>query len=98
MDAERISVEHPGIILKEEFRDPLGLTQHKLAEASGIPKGRISEIIHGKRAISAETGIRLSRALGLSDGYFYGLQTDYDVRLAQRAFAELGVGIVSVIT
>ena len=70
MRAKYIEIEHPGVILKEEFLDPLNLTQSRLAQVTGIPKGRISEIIHGKRDVTAETGIRISRALGLSDGFF----------------------------
>ena len=98
MDAEYIELEHPGLILKEEFLDPLEVTQSQLSEVTGIPKGRISEIVNGKRAITAETGIRLSRALGLSDGFFYGLQTDYNSRQAQRTLDGLGINVVSVVT
>lgn len=98
MDAEYIEIEHPGVILKEEFLDPLKVTQSQLSEVTGIPKGRISEIMNGKRAITAETGIRLSRAFGLSDGFFYGLQTDYNSRLAQQKLEGLGINVVSVVT
>lgn len=94
---ESIDIEHPSVILKEEFLEPLKITQNLLAEASGIPKGRISEIVNGKRAITAETGIRISRALGLSDSYFYSLQTDYNSRVAQRLLDSQGVNVVSVV-
>lgn len=97
MQTEFIEIEHPGVILKEEFLIPLGVTQNELAQSTGIPKGRVSEIIHGKRDVTAETGIRISRALGLSDGYFYGLQTDYNSRKAQRKLAELGVEVVALV-
>ncbi|MBX2819577.1 MAG: HigA family addiction module antidote protein [Rhodothermaceae bacterium] len=98
MHAKYIEIDHPGIILKEEFLDPLNLTQSRLARVTGIPKGRISEIIHGKRDVTAETGIRISRALGLSDGYFYGLQTDYNSRKAQQKLDKLGVEVISLVS
>ena len=95
---EYIEIEHPGVILKEEFLEPLEITQSLLSEVTGIPKGRISEIVNSKRAITADTGIRISRALGLSDSFFYGLQTDYNSRLAQRELDALGVNVVSVVS
>jgi addiction module HigA family antidote len=98
MATEYIDIEHPGVILKEEFLEPLGITQEQLSKASGIPKGRISEIVTGKRAITAETGIRISLALGLTHGFFYGLQADYDLRRARRALESLGVEVVSVVS
>ena len=84
MEIDFIDLEYPGVILKEEFLVPLKISQNQLAMAAGIPKGRISEIVNGKRRITAEIGIRISRALGLSDGYFYGLQVNYDNRIAAR--------------
>ena len=98
MHAKYLDIEHPGVILKEEFLNPLHITQSKLAKVTAIPKGRISEIINGKRDITAETGIRISRALGLSDGYFYGLQTDYNSRKAQQKLAKLGVEVISLVS
>lgn len=69
---------HPGEVLLEEFLKPLGITQYRLAKAMGVPPRRINEIVHGTRSITADTGLRLSRALGTSDGFWIGLQTDYD--------------------
>lgn len=74
----------PGEILLEEFILPAGLSQTALAEAIGVPPRRINEIVLGKRAITADTDLRLTRYWGLSDGFFLRLQTNYDLRM-QRA-------------
>ncbi|MDR2092516.1 MAG: HigA family addiction module antidote protein [Azoarcus sp.] len=78
---------HPGEILKEEFLLPFGITQYRLAKAIGVPQRRISEIVMGKRAITADTGLRLSTFFGMSDGFFIGLQADYDTARARDALA-----------
>jgi addiction module HigA family antidote len=70
---------HPGEILLEEFLRPLGISQYRLAQAIGVPPRRINEIVHGKRAISPDTALRLSRALGTSDRFWMNLQTRYDL-------------------
>jgi addiction module HigA family antidote len=80
----------PGEILLEEFLKPMGVTQYRLAKEIGVPQRRISEVVSGKRAITADTGLRLSRFFGTSDGFWVGLQTDYDVaRAHDRLEAEL---------
>ena len=79
---------HPGEILLEEFLGPLNLNQYALARAIDVPPRRINEIVHGKRRITADTGLRLSRALGVSDGFWVGLQTDYDTQIALDKNAE----------
>jgi antitoxin HigA-1 len=71
----------PGEILKEEFLDPLGISQYRLAQATGLPATRIGEIVRGKRRITTEAAIRLSRALGLSERYWINIQADYDLEL-----------------
>lgn len=76
---------HPGEILREDFLTPMGLTQYRLAQAIGVPQRRISEILTGKRAVTADTGLRLSRYFGLNDGFWVGLQADYDVAVARAA-------------
>ena len=70
---------HPGEILLEEFLGPLGISQYRLAQAIRVPPRRINEIVHGKRAISPDTALRLSRALGTSDRFWINLQTRYDL-------------------
>lgn len=70
---------HPGEILLEEFLKPMGISQYRLAEAMHVPRRRINEIVHGTRRITPETGLRLSKALGMSEGFWIGLQADYDI-------------------
>ena len=76
---------HPGEVLMEEFLKLLDISQNKLARAMGVPPRRINEIVHGKRAVSADTAIRLARALGTSEQFWMGLQADYDLEEARKA-------------
>lgn len=76
---------HPGEILLEEFLTPLGISQNRLARAMGISPRRINEIVQGQRAITADTALRLARALGTSEQFWMGLQTDYDLEEARKA-------------
>jgi addiction module HigA family antidote len=71
----------PGEILRTEFLEPLGITAYRLAQATGLPQTRLSEIIRGKRRITTDTALRLSQALGLSERFWLNLQTDYDIEL-----------------
>ncbi|MBP9868578.1 MAG: HigA family addiction module antidote protein [Alphaproteobacteria bacterium] len=75
---------HAGIILQEEFLEPLGLSQNALAQAIGVPANRISEIIRGRRGITADTDLRLARFFGTSEGYWLRLQNTYDMMEARR--------------
>jgi antitoxin HigA-1 len=75
---------HPGEILSEEFMKPLGISINKLARDVGVAPGRISGIVNGKRAITADTALRLARYFGVSSELWLGLQADYDLRVAQR--------------
>ena len=74
----------PGEILAEEFLKPMGLSQSALARALRVPPRRINEIVLGKRAITADTDLRLARYFGLSEGFFLGLQADYDLMERRR--------------
>jgi addiction module HigA family antidote len=74
---------HPGAILREEFLEPMGITDYQLAKAIDVPQTRISAITHGTRRISADTGLRLSRYFGMSEGFWSGLQADYERELAK---------------
>ena len=76
---------HPGEVLLEEFLKPLAISQNRLARAMSVPPRRINEIVHGNRAVSADTAIRLSRALGTSEQFWMGLQADYDLEEARKA-------------
>ncbi len=72
---------HPGEILMEEFLEPLGITQYRLAMDIGVPPRRINEIVHGKRSITADTALRLSRYFGLSERFWLNLQARYDLEI-----------------
>jgi addiction module HigA family antidote len=72
---------HPGEILLGEFLEPLGISQYRLAKDISVPARRINEIVHGKRAITADTALRLSRYFGLSERFWLNLQTRYDIEL-----------------
>jgi antitoxin HigA-1 len=85
---EKLPPIHPGEILLEEFLKPMGLTQYRLAKEIGVPQRRIGEIVAGKRAITADTGLRLSRFFGLNDGFWVGLQTDYEMEITRDKLAE----------
>lgn len=84
---------HAGIILQEEFLEPLGLSQNALAQAIGVPANRINEIIRGRRGITADTDLRLARFFGMSEGYWLRLQNAYDMMEARR---EVGVVIAKI--
>lgn len=72
---------HPGEVLLEEFLLPLGISQNKLARDMQVPPRRINEIVHKLRSITADTDLRLARALGTSEGFWLGLQADYDLEV-----------------
>jgi len=74
----------PGEILKEEFMSPLGITVSALARDLGVPANRISQLVNGKRAFSADTALRLGKYFGTSPEIWLDLQSDYDLRLARR--------------
>ncbi|MCK1362070.1 HigA family addiction module antitoxin [Bradyrhizobium sp. 199] len=75
---------HPGEILLEEFLKPMDLSQNALARAVRVPPRRINEIVLGKRDITADTDLRLARYFGVSEGFFLGLQMDYDLLQRRR--------------
>lgn len=73
----------PGEILLTEFLKPLHITQYRLAQATGLSQTRISEIVHGKRSITTDTALRLSRALEVDDRFWINVQIDYDLEVAR---------------
>jgi addiction module HigA family antidote len=83
--ANLLPLPTPGEILAEEFLKPFGLSQNALARAIRVPPRRINEIVLGQRA---DTDLRLTKYFGLSEGYFLGLQTDYDLRIKKREIAK----------
>ena len=84
----KVPYPHPGEILIEEFLKPMGITQYRLAKEIGVPQRRIGEIVAGSRGITADTGLRLSRFFGMSEGFWTGLQLDYDAARVKDALAE----------
>jgi len=81
MSDKRLPPIHPGEILLEEFLEPMGVSQYRLAKSINVPARRINEIVHGKRAISADTALRLSRFFGMTDRFWMNLQTRYDLEM-----------------
>ena len=79
---------HAGEILLEEFLVPLGLSQNAIARASGVPPLRINEIVLGKRAVTADTDLRLARYFRMSEGFFLGLQNDFEIRERKRQLGD----------
>lgn len=75
----------PGELLLEEFLQPLGISQYRLAKEIGVPAQRVSSIVAGKRAITADTDLRLCRFFGLSTGYWLRAQAAHDTEIAQRS-------------
>jgi addiction module HigA family antidote len=84
----KVSYPHPGEILLEEFLKPMGITQYRLAKEIGVPQRRIGQIVAGERAVTADTGLRLSRFFGMSEGFWIGLQLDYDAAKTKDSIAK----------
>ena len=78
---------HPGEVLLQEYLEPLGVTQHRLALAVGVPPRRINEIVHGKRRISADTALRLARYFGTTERFWLNLQSRYDLEVERGRLA-----------
>ncbi len=81
---------HPGEILLTEFLEPMGISQYRLAKDTNVPQTRIADIVHGRRSISPDTALRLSRFFGMSDSFWINLQAHYDLEVERdRLAAEL---------
>lgn len=85
---DRLPPVHPGEVLLEDFMKPLGLSQYRLAQDLGVPPLRINQIVHGKRAVTADTALRLARYFGTSANVWMRLQARYDLEVAEAALAE----------
>ncbi|HEX7976332.1 MAG TPA: HigA family addiction module antitoxin [Anaerolineales bacterium] len=93
---KKLAPIHPGEILFEEFLQPMGISQYRLAKDISVPARRINEIVHGKRAITPDTALRLSRYFGLSERFWINLQARYDLeiekdRLSDRLEKEVSI-------
>ncbi|MCK0515627.1 HigA family addiction module antitoxin [Williamsia sp. DF01-3] len=75
---------HPGIVLFEDYMQPMGLSQRRLADLMNVPPRRINEIIHGKRAITPDTSLRLGKMFGISETFWLNMQTHYDLEVAKE--------------
>ena len=85
--ATRLAAVTPGELLREEFLTPMGITKYRLAKEICVPAQRIGDIVAGKRAISADTDLRLCRFFGLSDGYWLRAQVAHDTEVAREKLA-----------
>jgi addiction module HigA family antidote len=81
---EKVPPVHPGEILFHDFLVPMGISQYRLAKDTSVPPRRINEIVKGKRAISADTALRLSRFFGISERFWLNLQTHYDLEVEKE--------------
>jgi len=95
MAAKKLDPIHPGEVLQAEFLEPMELSQNQLARNIGVPPRRINEIVLGKRRITADTALRLSRYFNMSAEFWMGLQMDFDLdiemdRLGNRLASEVG--------
>ena len=87
-NSKRLHPIHPGEILNEEFLQPMGITQYRLAKAIGVDARRIHSIVHGQRSITAETALLLARFFGNSAQFWMGLQSQYDLEMAGEQLGE----------
>ena len=87
-EPELLPPVHPGEVLLEEFLRPIDLSQYRLAKDVGVPARRINEIVHGTRAVSADTALRLSRYFGTSAGMWLNLQTQFDLETERRRLGD----------
>ena len=94
MSVATVAPIHPGEVLMEDFIEGFGITQHKLAVAIGVPPRRINEIVHGKRGITADTAVRLSRYFGTTSEFWINLQMRYELDRAEDALGDALSGIV----
>ena len=81
MAARKLAPVHPGAILLQDFLEPLGVSQYRLAHDISVPPRRINEIVHGKRAVTADTALRLARYFGTSERFWLNLQARYDLEV-----------------
>jgi addiction module HigA family antidote len=94
MSSTKLAPVHPGEVLLEEFLEPLGVSQYRLAKDISVPPRRINEIVHGTRSVTADTALRLARYFGTSERFWLNLQAGYDLdierdRLGKRLEVEV---------
>lgn len=87
MSKRKFPPVHPGVVLSEDFLKPMEITQYRLAKGIAVPPRRINEIVQGKRAITADTALRLGRFFGMEAQFWMNLQSHYDLEVARDAIA-----------
>jgi addiction module HigA family antidote len=88
MTEERLPPVHPGEVLLEDFLKPMGISQYRLAKGLGVPVQRINDLAHGRRAMTADTALRLARFFAMEARFWMNLQTRYDLERTAHALAE----------
>jgi len=89
MTHKKLPPIHPGEILLEEFLEPMGISQYRLAKSINVPPRRINEIVHGQRSISADTALRLARYFGTSERFWMNLQVRFDLEVEKDRLGEV---------
>ena len=87
-DQERMAPVHPGEVLLEDFLKPMGISRYRLAKSLGVPAQRIHDLVHGRRAMTADTALRLARAFAMEARFWMNLQSRYDLDRAEDALAD----------
>ena len=87
-EAKPVGPIHPGVILQEEFLEPLGLSAYALARAISVPRNRVTGIVRGERAVSADTALQLARFFGMTPDFWLGLQMDYDLETTRVSIGD----------
>jgi antitoxin HigA-1 len=98
MASKKLPPIHPGEILQTEFLEPFGISQYRLAKEVGVPPRRVNEIVHGQRAITANTALRLARYFGVSERFWINLQSAYDLEVERDRLGDLLQREVSVLS
>ena len=87
MAEDWIPLTHPGLVLREEYLKPLGISNYRLAKETGLTPTRIGQIVKGERSITPEAGLKIAKFLGMSEGFWVKKQASYDMHLAKRRHA-----------
>lgn len=98
MATKKLPPIHPGEILQTEFLEPFGISQYRLAKEVGVPARRVNEIVHGQRAITANTALRLARYFGVSERFWINLQSAYDLEVQRDRLGDVLQREVSVLS
>ena len=98
MATKKLPPIHPGEILQAEFLEPFGISQYRLAKEVGVPPRRVNEIVHGQRAITANTALRLARYFGVSERFWINLQSAYDLEVERDRLGDTLTKEVSVLS